>query len=98
MIASIKTKMHAISPDVAEGLAMAVDLAEKSYKGLVIWSNDEMFSAGADLQAMLPAFMMGGARMIEGVEAELQKRHAQAALRGRARGVGDSRPGAGRRL
>ncbi|HEY3047540.1 MAG TPA: 3-hydroxyacyl-CoA dehydrogenase/enoyl-CoA hydratase family protein, partial [Polaromonas sp.] len=72
LIASIKTKMHAISPDVAEGLAMGVDLAEKSYKGLVIWSNDEMFSAGADLQAMLPAFMMGGAKAIEGAEAELQ--------------------------
>ncbi len=72
VIASIKTKMHAISPDVAEGLALGVDLAEKSYKGLVIWSNDEMFSAGADLQAMLPAFMMGGARAIEGAEAELQ--------------------------
>ena len=72
LIASIKTKMHAISPDVAEGLAMGVDLAEKSYKGLVIWSNDEMFSAGADLQAMLPAFMMGGAAAVEGAEAELQ--------------------------
>jgi len=72
LIASIKTKMHAISPDVAEGLALGVDLAEKSYKGLVIWSNHEMFSAGADLQSMLPAFMMGGAAMIEGVEAELQ--------------------------
>jgi 3-hydroxyacyl-CoA dehydrogenase len=72
LIASIKTKMHAISPDVAEGLAMGVDLAEKSYKGLVIWSNDEMFSAGADLQAMLPAFMMGGPKAIEGAEAELQ--------------------------
>lgn len=72
LIASIKTKMHAISPDVAEGLAMGVDLAEKSYKGLVIWSNDEMFSAGADLQAMLPAFMMGGASAVEGAEAELQ--------------------------
>jgi len=72
LIASIKTKMHAISPDVAEGLAMGVDLAEKGYKGMVIWSNDEMFSAGADLQAMLPAFMMGGARAIEGAEAELQ--------------------------
>jgi 3-hydroxyacyl-CoA dehydrogenase len=72
LIASIKTKMHAINPDVTEGLALGVDLAEKSYKGLVIWSNDEMFSAGADLQAMLPAFMMGGAKMIEGVEAELQ--------------------------
>ncbi|MDP2820509.1 MAG: 3-hydroxyacyl-CoA dehydrogenase/enoyl-CoA hydratase family protein [Polaromonas sp.] len=72
VIASIKTKMHAIGPDVAEGLGLGVDLAEKSYKGLVIWSNDEMFSAGADLQAMLPAFMMGGASAIEGAEAELQ--------------------------
>ena len=73
LIASIKTKMHAISPDVAEGLAMGVDLAEQSYKGLVIWSNDEMFSAGADLQGMLPAFMAGGVKMIEGIEAELQQ-------------------------
>ena len=73
LIASIKTKMHAISPDVAEGLAMAVDIAEKSYKGVVIWSNDEMFSAGADLQGMLPAFMAGGVKMIEGIEAELQQ-------------------------
>ena len=72
LIASIKTKMHAISPDVAEGLAMGVELTEKSYKGMVIWSNDEMFSAGADLQAMLPAFMMGGAAAVEGAEAELQ--------------------------
>ncbi len=72
LIASIKTKMHAISPDVAEGLALGIDMAEKSYKGMVIWSNDEMFSAGADLQAMLPAFMMGGVAAIDEVEAELQ--------------------------
>ncbi|MDI1341242.1 3-hydroxyacyl-CoA dehydrogenase/enoyl-CoA hydratase family protein [Polaromonas sp.] len=73
LIASIKTKMHAIGPDVVEGLAMGVDLAEKSYKGLVIWSNDEMFSAGADLQAMLPAFMMAGVSAVEGAEAEMQQ-------------------------
>lgn len=72
VIASIKTKMHAIGPDVVEGLAMAVDIAEQSYKGLVIWSNDEMFSAGADLQAMLPAFMMAGVSAVEGAEAEMQ--------------------------
>lgn len=41
VIASIKTKMHAISPDVAEGLSQAVDLAEASYQGVVIWSADE---------------------------------------------------------
>lgn len=72
VIASIKTKMHAISPDVAEGLAMAVDIAEKDYKAVVVWSGDEPFSAGADLQAMLPAFMIAGASAIEGAEKELQ--------------------------
>ena len=72
LIASIKTKMHAISPGVSEGLALGVDLAEKNYQGLVIWSPDDMFSAGADLQAMLPAFMMGGVAMIGNVEQELQ--------------------------
>ncbi len=72
VIASIKTKMHAISPDVAEGLAMAVDMAEQGYEGLVIWSPDEMFSAGADLQAMLPAFMVAGISAIDGAEQELQ--------------------------
>ena len=73
LIASIKTKMHAISPDVAEGLSLAVDMAEKNYQGLVIWSPDEMFSAGADLQAMLPAYMMAGVGAINEVEHELQK-------------------------
>ena len=73
VIASIKTKMHAISPDVTEGLSLAIDMAEKDYKGLVIWSPDEMFSAGADLQAMLPAFMMSGVSAINEVEHELQK-------------------------
>ena len=73
VIASIKTKMHAISPDVTEGLNLAIDMAEKDYKGLVIWSPDEMFSAGADLQAMLPAFMMSGVSAINEVEHELQK-------------------------
>jgi 3-hydroxyacyl-CoA dehydrogenase len=97
VIASIKTKMHAISPDVAEGLSQAVDLAEASYQGVVIWSGDEPFSAGADLQAMLPGFMMGGAAAIDEAEAELQRimlkiRYANvpviAAVRGLALGGG----------
>ena len=72
LIASIKSKMHAISPDVAEGLAQAVDIAERDFEGLVIWSNDEMFSVGADLQVMLPAFMVAGISAIDGAEHELQ--------------------------
>jgi 3-hydroxyacyl-CoA dehydrogenase len=83
LIASIKTKMHAISPGVVEGLIQGVSLAEASYKGLVIWSPDAMFSAGADLQAMLPAFMMAGVAAIDGAEAEMQ----QAMLKLRYAGV-----------
>ena len=73
IIASIKTKMHAIGPGVVEGLMMAQEMAEKDYQGLVIWSPDEMFSAGADLQSMLPAFMMAGVSAIDGAEAEMQQ-------------------------
>lgn len=72
LIASIKTKMHAISPEVAEGLQLAVDMAEKDYQGVVIWSGDEPFSAGADLQAMLPAFMAVGVSAIDDAEHHLQ--------------------------
>lgn len=73
VIASIKTKMHAISPEVCEGLMQAVELAEKDYQGLVIWSGDEPFSAGADLQSMLPAFMVVGVSAIEDAEGFMQQ-------------------------
>ncbi|MDO9143514.1 3-hydroxyacyl-CoA dehydrogenase/enoyl-CoA hydratase family protein [Rhodoferax sp.] len=79
VIASIKTKMHAIGPAVIAGLLHGVALAEAQYKGLVIWSNEEVFSAGADLQAMLPAFMMGGVKAI--AEAELEMQQAMLKLR-----------------
>ncbi|VTU17741.1 putative 3-hydroxyacyl-CoA dehydrogenase [Variovorax sp. PBL-H6] len=72
LIASIHSKMHAISPDVADALAAGVELAEREYKAMVIWSPDEMFSVGADLQAMLPAFVVAGIGAVEGAEQELQ--------------------------
>ncbi|MGE5336838.1 MAG: 3-hydroxyacyl-CoA dehydrogenase/enoyl-CoA hydratase family protein, partial [Gemmatimonadota bacterium] len=64
LVFSIKSKMHAIGPGVLAGLTKAIDLAEQSYRGLVIWSPDEPFSVGADLNAMLPVFMSGGAKAI----------------------------------
>jgi 3-hydroxyacyl-CoA dehydrogenase len=97
LIASIKTKMHAIGAGVIEGLDAAIDMAEKDYQGLVIWSPDEMFSAGADLQSMLPGFMIGGVDAIDGAAHELQRvmlklRYANvptiAAVRGLALGGG----------
>ncbi|MFT4268696.1 MAG: 3-hydroxyacyl-CoA dehydrogenase/enoyl-CoA hydratase family protein [Xenophilus sp.] len=97
LIASIHSKMNAISPDVAEALGEAVSLAEREYKGLVIWSPDDKFSVGADLQAMLPAFVVAGVGAIEGAEKALQDvmlrvRYANvpvvAAVRGMALGGG----------
>jgi 3-hydroxyacyl-CoA dehydrogenase len=73
LIATIKTKMHAIGPGVVAGLLRAQALAEASYQGLVIWSPDDLFSAGADLQSMLPAFMTGGVPAIEAAEAAMQQ-------------------------
>ncbi len=73
LIASIKTKMHTISPEVCEGLIAAVELAEREYQGLVIWSGDEPFSAGADLQALLPAFMAVGVAAVDDAEGFMQQ-------------------------
>jgi 3-hydroxyacyl-CoA dehydrogenase len=79
LILSLKTKMHVIGPGVIAGLEMAVAEAEKNYKGLVIWSADAAeggaFSAGADLQSMLPLFMSGGVQAIEPMVAKLQQAH-----------------------
>jgi 3-hydroxyacyl-CoA dehydrogenase len=73
VIASIKTKMHVISMDVMAGLEKAVELAEADYQGVVIWSGDEPFCAGADLQGMLPAFMSGGVSLLSEAMAEVQR-------------------------
>ncbi|GAA3983875.1 3-hydroxyacyl-CoA dehydrogenase/enoyl-CoA hydratase family protein [Comamonas faecalis] len=97
LIASIKNKMHAISPDVMEGLVEALELAEREYEGMVIWSGDAPFSVGADLQATMPAFVVAGIDAIDGIEHELQQlmlriRYAQvpviSAIHGMALGGG----------
>jgi len=72
LIASIRTKVHAIGPGVIAGLLKGVELAEREYKGLVVWMPDDPFSYGADLQAMLPVFMSGGAAAIGEAEKALQ--------------------------
>ncbi|MDD5176488.1 MAG: 3-hydroxyacyl-CoA dehydrogenase/enoyl-CoA hydratase family protein [Sterolibacterium sp.] len=79
LILSLKTKMHVISPGVIGGLALAIQEAEKNYQGLVLWNTDAadggVFSAGADLQSMLPLFMSGGVKAIEPEVAKLQRAH-----------------------
>ncbi len=97
LIASITCKLHLISATVTEGLLKAVELAEAGYKALVIWSPDDVFSAGANLESMMPIFMKAGAQGIKPEEKKLQDamlriRYAQvpvvAAMRGLALGGG----------
>ena len=97
LIASITAKLHLISPAVTEGLLKAVELAEASYEGLVIWSPDDVFSAGANLEALMPVFMKSGGKGILPEEKKLQDamlriRYAAvpvvAAVRGMALGGG----------
>ena len=73
LIASFKSKMNTISPDVLNGIQKAVELAEASYDGLVIWQPSSLklgtpggpFSAGANLEAALPMVMKGGPAGVE---------------------------------
>jgi 3-hydroxyacyl-CoA dehydrogenase len=78
LILSFKTKMHTIGPSVIAGMNKAVEEAERNYKGLVIWHADAAqggtFSAGADLQEMMPLFM-SGVESLEPLIADLQNAH-----------------------
>ncbi len=97
LVASITAKLHLISPAVVEGLIKALELAEASYQGLVLWSPDDVFSAGANLEALMPVFMKSGSKGIKPEVKKLQDlllrvRYAQvpvvAAMRGIALGGG----------
>ncbi len=97
VIASITAKLHLISPAVTEGLLKAVEIAEAGYQGLVIWSPDDVFSAGANLESLMPVFMKMGSKGIAPEEKKLQDamlalRYANvpvvAAMRGLALGGG----------
>jgi 3-hydroxyacyl-CoA dehydrogenase len=70
LIASITAKLHLISPAVIEGLSKALEVAERDYAGLVIWSPDDVFSAGANLESLMPVFMKSGAK---GIKPEVKK-------------------------
>jgi 3-hydroxyacyl-CoA dehydrogenase len=97
LIASITSKLHLIGQGVIEGLTKAVERAERDYKGLVIWSPDDVFSAGANLESMMPVFMKSGGKGIlpevkKLQDAMLRIRYANvpvvAAIRGMALGGG----------
>ncbi len=52
-ILSFKTKMHAISNEVLDGILRAVDEAEEHFRALIIWQTEAPFSAGAHLLQLM---------------------------------------------
>ena len=73
VIVSFKSKMNTIGPSVIDGIVKAIEIAEADYKAVVVWQPTSLklgapggpFSAGANLEEAMPAFMMGGAKGIE---------------------------------
>ena len=52
-ILSFKTKMHAVSNEVLDGVLRAVDEAEANFSALVLWQTEAPFSAGAHLLQLM---------------------------------------------
>jgi len=56
-ILTFKSKMHTISDAVLSSINQAIDIAEESLTGMIIWHPDAPFSAGADLKSFMPIAM-----------------------------------------
>jgi 3-hydroxyacyl-CoA dehydrogenase len=52
-ILSFKTKMHAVSNEVLDGILRAVSEAEANFKALILWQTEPPFSAGAHLLQLM---------------------------------------------
>ncbi len=72
-VVSFKTKLHTVNDQVLDGLQEAIRIAEKQFKGLVIWQAAEPFSAGADLAGALGLLKEGKVDAFEAMVANFQK-------------------------
>ena len=59
LVISFKTKLHTVSDQVLAGVQQAIAIAERDFRGAVIWQPKEPFSAGADLAGALGALQAG---------------------------------------
>jgi 3-hydroxyacyl-CoA dehydrogenase len=81
VIVSFRSKMNTIGPEVLDGIEAAIALAEREYRGVVVWQPTSLklgapggpFSAGANLEAAMPLFMRSGAKGIEPFVARFQQ-------------------------
>jgi 3-hydroxyacyl-CoA dehydrogenase len=71
-VCSFKTKMHTVNNHVLDGLQEAIGIAERDFRGMVIWQPKEPFSAGADLAGALGLLQAGDVAGFEAMVANFQ--------------------------
>jgi 3-hydroxyacyl-CoA dehydrogenase len=91
-VASFKTKMHTVNDQVLNGLQEAIGIAERDFRGMVIWQPKEPFSAGADLSGALGLLQVGDVKGFESMVANFQAtsqriKYSQVPVVGAVRGL-----------
>ncbi len=71
-VLSFKTKMHTVNDHVLNGVQEAIAIAERDFRGMVIWQPKEPFSAGADLSGALGLVQAGDIKGFEAMVANFQ--------------------------
>ncbi|MGO4549842.1 3-hydroxyacyl-CoA dehydrogenase/enoyl-CoA hydratase family protein [Lysobacter sp. 2RAF19] len=71
-VVGFKTKLQTVNDHVLNGLQEAIAIAERDFRGLVIWQPKEPFSAGADLAGALGLLQAGDVKGFEGMVANFQ--------------------------
>ena len=71
-VVSFRTKMHTVNDQVLSGLQEAISIAERDFRGLVLWQPKEPFSAGADLAGALGLLQTGDIAGFEAMVANFQ--------------------------
>jgi 3-hydroxyacyl-CoA dehydrogenase len=72
-VLSFNTRMHVVSDGVLDGIVRAVAVAERDFRGLVIWQAEPPFSYGANLKPILPQIEAGNFDAVEAMVAKFQR-------------------------
>jgi 3-hydroxyacyl-CoA dehydrogenase len=72
LLISFKTKLHTVGDTVLKGVQQAIAIAERDFRGAVIWQPKEPFSAGADLSGALGLLQSGDLKGFDAMVANFQ--------------------------
>lgn len=72
-ILSFKSKMHAVGGEVLDGVLESVKVAEKNYKGMVVWQTEPPFSVGANLVQVVQAIEANNFEIIDSMIRKFQQ-------------------------